>query len=45
MGLNFTERCDMITYWMPMLEEKLFVKIGFINIYEEIVGIKVRPSP
>ena len=47
MGLNFQERCDMITYWLPSMTRKEFVKVTFINreIYEKTFPITIVPKP
>jgi hypothetical protein len=47
MGLNYVERCDFMTYWLPQLTEKKYVSIGFVKdkAYNEIVGLTVNPPP
>lgn len=47
MGLNFQERCDMITYWLPSMTRKEFVKVTFMNreIYEKTFPITIVPKP
>lgn len=47
MGLNYAERCDMITYWLPQLTEKKYVNFGFVKneAYEKIVNLTVNPPP
>jgi hypothetical protein len=47
LGLNFTERCDFISYWLPILTSSPFVKISFLNeeIYERIASMNIYPTP
>lgn len=47
MGLSFQERCDMITYWLPSMTKKKFVKVSFIEreIYERVFPMTVEPKP
>ena len=46
LGLNFEERNDFITYWLPELEENKYNKIRFLTEeYEEMVKLDIRPEP
>ena len=47
MGLNFQERCDMITYWLPSMTKKKYVKVSFIEreIYDKVFPMTVEPKP
>ena len=46
-GLNFKERCDMITFWLAELKSSEFVKIGFLNekVYESLFPLEICPQP
>jgi len=46
-GLNFKERCDMITYWLAELKSSNFMKIGFMDekFYEESFPLEIIPTP
>jgi len=46
-GLNYKERCDMITYWLAELKASEFVKIGFLDekLYNQYFPLEVTPLP
>ena len=46
-GLNFKERCDLITYWLPDLKRMKYVKIGFMEekTYSQSYILKIEPKP
>ena len=46
-GLNYKERCDMITYWLPELKSSDYVKIGFLDqkLYDQYFPLEVTPLP
>lgn len=46
LGLNYRERNDFITYWLPELEENPYNQICFLTeAYDEIVPLQVSPTP
>lgn len=47
LGLNFRERCDMITYWLAQLLARPFNVIYFVEQqhYQEAAGLDISPSP
>lgn len=47
MGLNAREQEDFITYWCPRMQEKekYFIHFMFTAEYDEIVGMKITPTP
>lgn len=46
-GLNYKERCDMITYWLAELKASDYVKIGFLDekLCNERFPLEVLPAP
>lgn len=46
LGLNFQERNDFITYWLPELEKHKYNKIRFLGAeYEKLVKLNITPEP
>lgn len=47
LGLNFHERCDMITYWLAELLARPFNVIYFVDQqhYEKAARLDISPSP
>ncbi|CAN0083143.1 unnamed protein product [Ectocarpus sp. 6 AP-2014] len=47
LGLNMRERCDMVTYWLPLLEPSAFNVIYFVNVerFEKAARLTIAPAP
>ncbi|MBI9012510.1 MAG: hypothetical protein JEZ08_09810 [Clostridiales bacterium] len=46
MGLNYRERNDFITYWLPEMEDNPYNKIHFMQeSYDEIAKLEITPEP
>jgi hypothetical protein len=46
LGLNYSERNDFISYWLPELEAYNFIKLRFLmEEYEELVQLSIKPEP
>lgn len=46
LGLNYDERTDFITYWLPDLQENAYNKIRFLtDEYDQIAKLNVTPRP
>lgn len=46
LGLNYQERNDFITYWLPDLEKNKYNKIRFLSEeYEKLVKLDITPEP
>ena len=46
-GLNIRERFDLITFWLPELKAKKYVKFGFIDEgdYDKLATMDINPKP
>lgn len=45
-GLNYKERNDFITYWLPEMEKNPYNKIHFMQAsYDNIAKLNIRPEP
>lgn len=46
LGLNFQEKNDFITYWLPELEKYKYNKVRFLSEeYEQLVALEITPEP
>lgn len=46
MGLNYRERNDFITYWLPEMQHNPYNKIHFMQeSYDEIARLEITPKP
>jgi len=46
-GLNSLERFDLITFWLPELKSKKFVKFNFLDseVYDKMSVMEIQPKP
>jgi len=46
-GLNFKEKTDMITYWLPQMQDNKWNLIQFVETeqYEKEAQLQIEPTP
>ena len=46
-GLNTQERFDLISYWLPELKGKTYIKFSFLDqeVYNKIALMEIKPMP